>query len=70
MNERVSERVMEELEANGYEPRLHPRKEDGPFEITLPGSGFDLADMKAMVKMAEMTGTTLTLDDRGWFTLR
>jgi hypothetical protein len=70
MNEIVSERVMEELEASGYEPRLHPRDEGSPFEITLPGHGFELGDLKAMVRMAEATGTTLSLDDRGWFTLR
>jgi hypothetical protein len=70
VNEHVSERVMEELEASGYEPRLHARGERGPFSITLPGEGFDLGDLKAMVRMAEMTGTTLTIDDRGWFTLK
>jgi hypothetical protein len=70
VNEHVSERVMEELEASGYEPRLHSRAEGGPFEITLPGQGFGLGDLKAMVRMAEMTGTTLTIDDRGWFTLK
>jgi hypothetical protein len=70
MNEIVSQRVMEELEASGYEPRLHPRDDGGPFEVTLSGQGFGLGDLKAMVRMAEATGTTLSLDDRGRFTLR
>jgi hypothetical protein len=70
MNEIVSRRVLEELEASGYEPRLHrPRHAGGPFEITLPGHGFDAADLKAMVQMADTTGTSLVLDDRGWITL-
>jgi hypothetical protein len=71
MKEPLSRRVMDELEASGYEPRLHePTDGDGAFEISLPGAGFDVGDFKAMVGMAERLGVGLSLDDRGWITLR
>ena len=71
MKEIVSRRVMDELEASGYEPRLHPPAEEGgPFEITLPGAGFDLNDFKAVARLAGMTGVGLKLDDKGRITLR
>jgi hypothetical protein len=70
LNEIVSRRVMDELEATGYEPRLHRPDTDGPFEVVVPGHGFDIGDLKAMVQMAEATGTSLALDERGRITLR
>jgi hypothetical protein len=70
MNEAVSRRVMDELEASGYEPRLHaPPDEHGAFEIKLPGAGFDIDDLKSVVNMAEGLGLGMRLDDRGWITL-
>jgi hypothetical protein len=69
MKEIVSRRVMDELEASGYQPRLHPPAEEGgPFEVMLPGDGFDLNDIKAVVRVAQMTGAGLKLDDKGRIT--
>ena len=43
MREDVARRVYAELEANGYEPRLHePEDEGGLFSISLPGKGITL----------------------------
>jgi hypothetical protein len=70
MRETLSRRVMEELEANGYEPRLHePEADDGVFEISLPGAGFRLEDFKTMARISEDFGVGLKLDDRGRITL-
>jgi hypothetical protein len=58
MREDIARRVMTELEANGYEPRLHePEEEGGLFEISLPGHGFDLGDLKAMAKSVKTSGS-------------
>jgi hypothetical protein len=63
--------VRDELEANGYEPRLHaPHAEDGLFEIRLQGNGFDLDDLKTLVRIGEDFGVGVKLDDEGWITLR
>jgi hypothetical protein len=71
VNEAVSRRVLDELEASGYEPRLHPpADEHGVFEIKLPGAGFDIDDFKSMVRVAEAEGLGMRLDDRGSITLR
>lgn len=70
VDEVLSRRVMDELVADGYEPRLHgPRSHDGMFEIAIPGHGFDVDDLRTMVKMSELTGASLGLDEHGWITL-
>ena len=40
VREDVSRRVMDELSASGYEPRLHPpEEEDGAFQVSVAGDG-------------------------------
>jgi hypothetical protein len=64
MREDVARRVYEELKANGYSPKMHePGGENGLFEISLPGHGFDLADFKTMAKVTEDFGLGLKLGD-------
>jgi hypothetical protein len=70
MREDVARRVYAELEANGYEPRLHePEDEGGLFSISLPGKGFDLGDFKTMARISEDFGIGLHLGDDGRITL-
>jgi hypothetical protein len=71
VHEEVADRVFKELEADGYEPRLHPVKDEpGLVEIRLRGHDYDLDDLKAMVRAAETFGVGLKLDANGWLTLR
>jgi hypothetical protein len=70
MREDVSRRVYQELEANGYAPKLHePEGDDGLFRISLPGAGFDLDDFKTMARIGEDFGIGLSLADDGRITL-
>jgi hypothetical protein len=70
VTEDVSKRVLEELEANGYEPRLHPPSDpSGTFTISLPSHGFGLGDLRTMVRISEDAGVGLKMDDRGRITL-
>ncbi len=71
MREEVARRVMNELEGNGYEPRLHePEQEDGPFSISLHGHDFELGDFKTMTRVAEDFGLAMGMTDDGRITLR
>jgi hypothetical protein len=70
MREDVSKRVIDELEANGYSPKLHePEHDDGLFQISLPGAGFDIDDFKNMARIGEEFGIGLHLGDDGRITL-
>jgi hypothetical protein len=71
MLEEVADRVFKELEADGYEPRMHePADEPGIVEIRLRGHDYDIDDLKTMVRTAETFGLGLKLDSNGWLTLR
>jgi hypothetical protein len=70
MREDVSRRVFDELEANGYSPKLHePEGGDGLFQVSLPGKGFGLEDFKTMARISEDFGVGLSLGDDGRITL-
>jgi hypothetical protein len=69
MREDVARRVYEELEANGYSPKLHEPAEGGLFEISLPGHGFDVGDFRTMAKISEDFGLALKLGDDARITL-
>jgi hypothetical protein len=42
-----------------------PEAEGGPFQVSLPGSGFDLDDFKTMAKISEEFGLGPKLADDG-----
>jgi hypothetical protein len=70
MEEAVARSVFDELHANGYQPKLHePAQEGGLFQVSLPGSGFELDDFRTMAKMSEDFGLALKLADDGRITL-
>lgn len=70
MQEAVARKVFDELEANGYQPKLHaPEQEGALFQISLPGKGFDLDDFRTMAKISEDFGIGLSLGDDGRITL-
>jgi len=69
MLEPVANRVFKELEADGYEPRLHAHEDDSTFDIRLRGHNYDLDDLRAMIRTAEEFGLGLKLDENGWLTL-
>jgi hypothetical protein len=66
MQEDVARRVVDELEGNDYQPKIHaPEAEGGLFQVSLPGSGFDLDDFKTMAKISEEFGLGPKLADDG-----
>jgi hypothetical protein len=70
MLEDVADRVFRELEAAGYEPRLHGHDDgSGLFDIRLRGHNYDINDLRAMIRTAEEFGVGLKLDENGWLTL-
>jgi hypothetical protein len=71
VHEELADRVFKELEADGYEPRMHTSDgEPGVIEIRLRGHDYDIDDLKTMVRTAETFGVGLKLDSNGWLTLR
>jgi hypothetical protein len=70
VREDVARQVFDRLENDGYDVRLHePDVEGSPFQISVLGHGFDLADFKTLAKVSEDFGLGLKLDDKGWITL-
>jgi hypothetical protein len=70
MQEDVARKVFDELEASGYQPKLHdPEVEGGLFAISLPGAGFELDDIKTKARISEDLGLGLKLADDGRITL-
>jgi hypothetical protein len=69
MLEPVANKVFKELEADGYEPRLHAHDDAAAFDIRLRGHNYDIDDLRAMIRTAEEFGLGLKLDENGWLTL-
>jgi hypothetical protein len=70
MLEQVADRIFKELEADGYEPRLHAHEDgSGLYDIRLRGHNYDIDDLRAMIRTAETFGLGLKLDENGWLTL-
>jgi hypothetical protein len=70
MQEAVARKVMDELEASGYQPKMHaPEDEGGLFQISLPVSGFDIDDFKTMGSLTKTFGLGLKMADDGRITL-
>lgn len=71
MKEVLARRVLDELSANGYNPRFHePENADGAFSVSIDGAGFDIDDFKTLVRIGEDLGLGLKLDDSGGLGLR